>query len=138
FADGDDVLVVGLAFRTVIAGVVVLVSVVVVFAICFVMALLVGDEIAQGVAVMRGNEVDAGGGTTRGMCVEVRAAGKAGSHFANGLRFPAPELAHTVAIATIPFAPDRREVAHLITALAQVPGLGNQVHLTDDGILMNE
>ena len=43
------------------------------------------------------------------------------------MRFAAPEVPHRVAILAVPLRPQRREVAHLIASLADIPGLGDQL-----------
>ena len=50
----------------------------------------------------------------------------------------APVVAHRIAILAVPFGPQRREVADLVAALADVPGLGDQLDLADDRILLNQ
>ncbi len=51
---------------------------------------------------------------------------------------PDPVPAHRVAIAPVPFGPARREVAHLIAALADVPWLRNQLDPGNDRILLDD
>ena len=49
----------------------------------------------------------------------------------------APEVAHAVAVAAVPLRPQRREVADLVAAFADVPRLGDQLDLADDRILLD-
>ena len=57
----EDNRIVALTFFTAIPGKVVPVSVVVIFAIEFIVLVLIADKIAQGKTVMRGNEIDTTG-----------------------------------------------------------------------------
>ena len=56
----------------------------------------------------------------------------------DGGRLAAPEVAHRVAVAAVPLRPQRREVADLVAALADVPRLGDELHLADDRVLLDE
>ena len=52
-------------------------------------------------------------------------------------RLPAPEVAHDVAVDAVPLAPQHREVADLVAARADVPRLGDQLDLREDGVLVD-
>ena len=49
-----------------------------------------------------------------------------------------PVRAHRVAVAAVPFGPTRREAANLVAALAQVPWLGDQLHLSQHRVLAHD
>ena len=51
---------------------------------------------------------------------------------------PAPEVAHRVAVLVVPLGPEDREVADLVAAGADVPGLGDQLHLREDRVLVDD
>ena len=70
--------------------------------------------------------------------VEVRAAGQAEGELAQRLRLAAPEVAHRVAVLAVPLGPQRREVADLVAALADVPRLGDQLDPRHDRVLLDE
>ena len=70
--------------------------------------------------------------------VEVGAAGEAVGELAERLIGAAPEVADGVAVLAVPLRPERREVADLVAAFADVPRLGDQLHLADDRILLDE
>ena len=70
--------------------------------------------------------------------VEVGAAGEAVAELGQRRRLAAPEVADRVAVAAVPLRPQRREVADLVAALADVPRLGDQLHLRDDRVLLDE
>ena len=50
----------------------------------------------------------------------------------------APQVADRVPVFPVPFGPQRREVADLVAALADVPRLGDQLHLRDHRVLLHE
>ena len=50
----------------------------------------------------------------------------------------APEVADRVAVLAVPLRPQRREVADLVAALADVPRLGDELDLADDRVLLDE
>jgi hypothetical protein len=49
----------------------------------------------------------------------------------------APEAAHRVAVLAVPLGPADREVAHLVAALAEIPRLGDELHLRDHRVLVD-
>ncbi len=49
----------------------------------------------------------------------------------------APEVAHRVAVDAVPLRPQDREVADLVAAGADVPGLGDQLDLREDRVLVD-
>ena len=71
---------------------------------------------------MGGDEVDAAGGGGR---EDVGGAGERGGEVAEHVGVAAPEAAHAVAVAVVPFEPVGGEVAELVAAGADVPGLGD-------------
>ena len=55
-----------------------------------------------------------------------------------GRGVPAPEVADHVAVDAVPLGPEDREVADLVAAGADVPGLGDELHLRQHGILVDD
>ena len=47
------------------------------------------------------------------------------------------EAAHRIAKMVVPLAKRRREIAHLIAAIADIPRLGNQLHLREHRVRVN-
>jgi hypothetical protein len=137
-AQGADLLVVGLALDPAVPRAVVRLAVAVVLAVGLVVLLVVGDEVAQREAVVGGHEVDRRRRPPGVGLVEVRAAGEPVAELGQRRRLAAPEVADGVAVATVPLRPQRREVPHLVPALADVPGLGDQLDLRHDGVLLHE
>ena len=110
----------------------------VVLPVGFVVLLVVGHQVVQGEAVVAGDEVDGGAGPPAGVFVEVRRAGQPGGELAQGGGLAAPVVADGVAVLAVPLRPQPREVADLVAALADVPGLGDQLDLADDRILLDQ
>ena len=108
------------------------------FAVGLVVLRAVADEVAQREAVVAGDKVDARVWAPPALRVEVAAAGQAAGELRHLPAVAAPELAHRVAVAAVPLGPAGREVAHLVSALAEVPGFGNQLHLRQHGVLLDD
>src|SRR6185437_10570750 len=70
--------------------------------------------------------------------VEVRGAGEPGGELGEAGRLTAPKVAHGVAVFAVPLRPQPREAAYLVAALADVPGLGDQLHLADHRVLVDQ
>ena len=50
----------------------------------------------------------------------------------------APEAPHRVAVLAVPLRPLRREVADLVAAFTEIPRLGDQLHLREHRILVDD
>src|SRR2546423_14171897 len=90
-ADGVDGGVFGGAFDAVVETDVVVVAVAVAFAVRLVVLLVVADEVSQGEAVVRGDEVDAGVRASAPALVDVAAARQADGDDVHLRRVAAPE-----------------------------------------------
>jgi hypothetical protein len=99
---------------------------------------VVGDQVLQGEAVVAGDEVDRGDRTPAVLLVEVAGSGQPGGELGDGRGLAAPEVADRVPVLPVPFAPQRREVADLIAAVAHIPRLGDQLDLGDHRILLDQ
>ena len=104
------------------------VPVAVILAVRLVVLLVVGDEVVQREAVVRGDEVDARPGLAAAAVEDVGRAGQARRE-RRRRRLAAPEVAHRIAVLVVPFRPARREAADLVAAGAAIPGLGDQLDL---------
>ena len=122
---------VGLALDAAVVGAVVVGAVAVVLAVGLVVLVLVGDQVAQGEAVVRGDEVDRRERQPAVVAVEVRRAGEPVGEVADAAGAVRPEVAHGVAVLAVPLRPQRRELADLVAAVADVPRLGDQLDLRD-------
>ncbi len=109
-------------------------AVAVVFAVRLVVLVVVGDEIAQGEAVVRSDEIDA---RPRFPPAEIELVGrraKSGSERL-GARHPAPVISYGVAERVVPLGPARREAADLVAARAAVPWLRDELDFREQRIL---
>src|SRR4029078_5504324 len=88
--------------------------------------------------VMRRDEIDAGVGPSSALLVQVAAACQARRQLRDGAAVATPETPHRVAVLAVPLGPLRREVTDLVTAFAEVPGFGNELHLRQDRVLVND
>src|ERR1035438_2351940 len=86
---------------------------------------------------MGSDEVDARRGRAPGALIQIRAAGQARGDFRVKAHVALPELSYRVAIFAVPLHPTDRKVAHLIAAVAQVPGLRNQFGRSERRILID-
>ena len=134
----EDRRVVGRAFRAAVPRAVVVSSVVVVLAVRLVVLAVVGDQVGEGEPVMRGDEIDAGVGAPPGPLVQVGAAGQPVGEIRQGVVSATPVVTDGVAVAPVPLRPQGREVAHLVAALADVPGLGDELDLAHHRVHLNE
>jgi hypothetical protein len=76
-----------------------------VLAVGLVVLVVVGHEIGEREAVVRGDEVDAGVGTAAAAVVEVAGAGAALREFADEAAIALPVGAHRVAVLVVPLGP---------------------------------
>ena len=69
--------------------------------------------------------------------VEIRRAAEARRELRDAGR-AAPEVAHRVAVDAVPLRPEDREVADLVAARADVPRLGDELHLGEQRVLVDD
>ena len=131
-------LLVGLALDAEVHALVVVVAVVVVLAVRLVVLRLVADEVVEREAVVGGDEVDAGVRLASGAGIEVGRAAEPIGELGRLAADPLPEAAHAVAVLAVPLRPADREVADLVAAGTDVPRLGDQLHLADDRVLVDD
>ncbi len=98
------------------------------------MFLAISDEIVQGEAIVRGDEVDTG---PRPSTLMIKGLPGSAEPFGErrSRRFAAPEISNGVAEFIVPLGPAGREGSHLITAGAAIPRLGNQFDSAENRIL---
>ena len=115
----------GRPLDAVVGAAVVVGAVAALLAVGLVVLALVGHEVGEGEAVVRGDEVDRRGRGAGGP-VEVRGAGDPGDD-PRERAVAAPEVAHVVAEPPVPLRPRGPEAAHLVALAGGVPGLGDQL-----------
>ena len=86
---------------------------------------------------MGGDEVDAGVRFAAIVLVKVGRAGEAIGKVREDAFVAFPEPAHGIAVLAVPLCPDDGELADLIAAFPNVPGLGDQLDVGEDRILVN-
>ena len=133
----EDRGIVGDPFDAVVEGDVVRITVGVFLPVGEVVFLVVADEIVERESVVRGDEIHARRGSAAVVGKEILAAGDAGGELSRDPRIAPPETAHPVAEFSIQLGPVDREIADLVSAVAEVPRLGDQLHPREDGILMH-
>jgi hypothetical protein len=121
-----------------VPGTVIPESIPVVLAVGLVVPVVVGDQVAQGKAVVAGDEVDRGERAPAVVLVQVTGARQPGREFGQRGVPAAPEVADPVSVLAVPFGPQRREVTDLVAALAHVPRFGDQLDLGHDRILLDQ
>ena len=125
-AQGVDVRVLGLALDTVVPRAVVVRAVAVVLLVDQVVLVRVGRQIAQGEAVVRGDEVDGGERRATLAGVQVGRAGQPPPELRQR-SVPTPVVARAVAELVVPLGPQRRELPDLVATGPDVPRLGDQL-----------
>src|SRR6185312_6800614 len=109
----------------------------VLLAVRLVVLLGVADEIPQGEPVVRRDEVQARARRPPARAVDVARSGETRAEIGDRPAIPAPEAAHRVAVAAVVLGPQNREAADAVAALAEVPGLGDELHLRQDRVLVD-
>src|SRR5581483_2442189 len=99
--------VVGRTFNTVVPREVVGMTVAVILPVGLVVLVVVRDEVVQGVAVVRGDEIHACPGFAPALVEEVGRAGDAAREIRHLAFIAFPERAHGVAVLVVPLGPSR-------------------------------
>ena len=127
-----------LPLHAAVPAIAVVVPVRVVPAVLLIVFHIVGVEVVQGEAVMAGQEVHGRALPPLQRIVHVPGAGDPGDGRPRQAPVPLQEAPHVVPVSAVPFRPsaERRETPHLVEP-HRVPGLRNQLHLAQDGIMGN-
>ena len=72
------------------------------------------------------------------MLVEIAAAAQSRGKLGCRVTVASPEASNAVAILAVPFGPLHRKVADLIAVVPDIPRLGDQLHLRQDRVLMQD
>ncbi|MNN29986.1 hypothetical protein D3C81_1436140 [compost metagenome] len=134
-AQGIHTRVVGRPLDTAVPRQVVVGAVLVVLVVVFVVLVVVRHQVAQGEAIVGGDEIDRGIRAPAAVVEHVARRGHARSEVGQLAFITFPERPHGVAEAVVPLRPARREVAHLIATGAAIPRLGNQLDLAEHRVL---
>src|SRR6185312_171424 len=125
----EDLRIIGFAFDAAIPAVVALHAVSVAFAVRFVVALVVRNEVPEREPVVGGDVIDARVGLAAVVLIEVAASREPVAQLADLPFVALPKPPHIVAILTVPFSPEHREVADLVATLADIPRFGDELDL---------
>ena len=136
----DRLAIVGRALDAAVPGLVVVVAVAVVLAVRLVVLVVVGDQVVQREAVVRGDEVDA---RVRPAAVVLRRDRELPVEAIARARRPSPSSPFQKSRTLSRYLPfhsvqSDREVADLVAAVADVPRLGDQLHLREHRILVDD
>ena len=134
----DDLRIVGRPFGAAVPTVVVVGAVAIFFAVGFVVLLVVGHQVVEREAVVAGDEVDAGVRPAAAPFVQVAGAADARGELRGHAAVALPEPAHAVAVLAVPLRPNDGKVADLVAAFAQIPRLGDELHLAEHRVLMDD
>src|SRR5262249_34675044 len=124
-------------FHPAVPGTIVRIAVSVLFTVGLIVFVVVTDQIVQGESVVRRDEVDAVIWPAPVVLIEIGTAGQSITDFTDEPFVAPPEAAHRIAKLSIPFRERQRKISYVITAIANVPRLGNQFYLRQNGILLN-
>ncbi len=130
--------VVGRALDAAVPGAVVVRAVPVVLTVGVVVLVVVGHQVVEREAVVRGDEVDRRERPPPVVLVQVGRTGDPGRELAQRRRLATPEVAHRVPVLAVPLRPQRREVADLVATGPDVPRFRDQLHLADHRVLLHE
>ena len=108
------------------------------FTVGFVVLLVVAHEVGEREPVVSRDEVDARVRTPAALFIQIAAAGQSGCQLGDTGAVAAPEPSHGIAVLPVPFGPLRGKVTDLVPAFAQIPRFGDQLHLRQHGILVND
>jgi hypothetical protein len=108
------------------------------FTIVNIMFFIVGDQVGHRKAIVGGDEVDACCGSAVVAFVKIGASGESERKLSQHAVCTPPEVAHAVAVFSIPLSPAGREFSYLISAFANVPRFSYQFHLRDNRVLVND
>ena len=125
--------VVGGTFHTAVPAAVVVGAVAIVLAVRFVVLAVVADEVCKREPVVHRHDVHRGGRAPAAVPVEIARAADARREIGQRAWRRAPEVTNRVAVLAVPLAPAGGEPAEVVGA--DVPRLGDQLHLREDRIL---
>src|SRR4051794_26032966 len=102
------------------------------------MLVVVADQVVQSESVMGGDKVNTGARPATVALVKVAATGETIAQLSHANGVATPEATPGVTVFVIPFGPAHRKVANLIAVFADIPRLGDELHLGDNRILVDD
>src|SRR5258708_39079648 len=97
------------------------VSVAIVFAVRFIVLVVVGDQVVQREAIVNGNKIDTGPRRFALMLIQIRTAGKTIGKLRQDTVVSLPIAADTICVFSLPFRPLTPEIGHHLNTSAQGP-----------------
>src|SRR5690606_11795008 len=113
-----DLRIVGRTLGPAVPAFIVIGAVAVIFQISLVMLVVVGDQVIHSKTVMAGDESNTGMRTPAIPFIQGARTADPRRHFRGDTAIAPPESADAVAVQTIPFRPQDRKIADLITTFA--------------------
>src|SRR6476469_10063084 len=123
------------SLHSMVPGMIVGVTVAIVFPIRFVVLVVVRNKVVEVETIMGGDEIHARPGPAPALVEEVARTRNARGKIGQFSFIPLPEGAYRIAKLVVPFGPSRRELTDLVSARADIPGLGDQLYAGEDRIL---
>ena len=112
-------------------------SVTILFAVGVVVLIVKAHTIAQGEAIVSGDQVDGRVRLPLLMLKDVARGGEALGKFPQRQRLLKPEATHSITETVIPLAETGREVPHLVATVADIPRFSNQLHRRQYRVVMD-
>ena len=130
-----DFRIVCISLHTTVPAVVVVISVRVIPAVCFIVFLVIAVQVIERESVVAGQEVDGSIAAAVDRIIQIRGTGHSLCGDPRHLAVPLQETPHIIPVASVPFRPafPGRERTHLIES-AGIPGLGNELDISKDRI----
>ena len=125
------------AFDAEIVAIILAMAVLIFLAIDLVVPFTVADQIIEREAVVTGHKIDARGRTTSVAFENIAGTMQAPRELGQHAGITAPEAAHGVTIAIVPFTPTGRKAPQLIASRADVPRLRNQLDARQRRVLLH-
>src|SRR6266481_203579 len=114
-------------FNTTVPTSVVVRSVAIIFAICFIVLVIIGDEVVEGEPVMARHKINALLSLAFFMTVNRRAASQPVSKVSDGMLFPAKKTPDIISKSSIPLLPTVSDKATYLIEPGRVPSFGDEL-----------
>ena len=135
-SQGVDFGIVGRTFNPAVPTLIIIRPIPVLFAVGFVVLVIVTDKITEREPIMRGQEIQTRARAPAVVRIKITASSQSRCQFADRAAVPFPKTPDTIAIFPIPLRPEHGKIANLITLGPNIPRFGNQFHFRQDGVLL--
>lgn len=134
-SQSNDVLIVSRPFDPMVPGMVVGVTITIVFAVRFVVFVIVRHKVIQIKPVVSGDKVDRRPRLASTLVEQIARSRNAFRHFGKHSGVALPVATYCVAKLIVPFCPARRELADLIASWSDIPWFGYQFDARKNRVL---